>query len=54
MSKSTKRNNKYISDEIETQPMYKEHRVHLQQKKLISALRSKNTEALLQLTEEEY
>jgi len=54
MSKSTKRNNKYISDEVESRPMYEEHRTRLRQKKLISALRSKNAEALLQLTEEEY
>jgi hypothetical protein len=52
MSKSVKRNNKYISDEVESRPMYEEQRTRLQQKKLVSALRSKNATALLQLEEE--
>lgn len=52
MSKSVKRNNKYISDEVESRPMHEEHRARLQQKKLVSALRSKNTAALLQIEEE--
>lgn len=54
MSKSVKRNNKYVSDDFEFRPIYEEHRARLQKKKLVSALRSKNATALLQLTEEEY
>lgn len=54
MSKSIKRNNKYVSDEAEFRPVYEEHRKRLQRKKLVSALRSNNAIALLQLTEEEY
>lgn len=52
MSKSVKRNNKYISDEVESRPIYEEHRARLQQKKLAAALRSKNAMALLELEEE--
>jgi hypothetical protein len=52
MSKSVKRNNKYISDEVESRPVYQERHARLQQKKIVSALRSKNAMALLQLEEE--
>lgn len=54
MSKSIKRNNKYFADEYEGHDDYDEHRQHLREKRIRAALKSKNINALYELTEEEY
>ena len=54
MSKSVKRNNKYFSDDYDMHENYEEHRAHLRDKRIRAALKSKNINALYELTEEEY
>lgn len=52
MSKSIKRNNKY-NEEYEYGSQ-NNHRDRIKEKRIQAALRSKNVNALFQLTEEEY
>lgn len=51
MSKSIKRNNKYFSEETEAYD-YEDHRERLKEKRLRSALKSKNVKALYDLMED--
>ena len=51
MSKSIKRNNKYFAEEHE-QYDYEDHRERLKEKRLRSALKSRNVNALFDLLEE--
>jgi len=51
MSKSIKRNNKYYAEENEAYE-YEDHRDRLKEKRLRSALKSKNVNALYALMEE--
>jgi hypothetical protein len=53
MSKSVKRNNKYYGEEYE-QYDQDDRSAHLKEKRLRSALRSKNWNILERITEEEY
>jgi hypothetical protein len=53
MSKSVKRNNKYYADDLLYESIdHEEHRSRLREKRLRAALRSKNINALYELTEE--
>lgn len=54
MSKSIKRNNKYFGEEFDSHDNYEEHRQHLREKRLKSAIKSKNIRALYELNEEDY
>lgn len=55
MSKSIKRNNKYFGEEYESMnDHYEEHRQHLREKRIRSALKSKNINALYHLDEDDY
>lgn len=51
MSKSIKRNNKYFAEEYEAHD-YEDHRERLKEKRLRSALKSRNVNALYDLMEE--
>jgi hypothetical protein len=54
MSKSVKRNNKYYADDMyEILDNHEEHREHLKEKRLRSALRSKNWDILQRMMETE-
>ena len=53
MSKSIKRNNKYFAEEYE-QCIHDDPHARLKEKKLRTALRSKNWNILQRITEEEY
>lgn len=52
MSKSFKRNNKYSNYEEVYDDECADHRKHLREKRLRSALRSKNVDRLLELDED--
>lgn len=55
MSKSVKRNNKYYGyDEVDQQNHYESHDIKLKEKRIRSALRSRNKRAILDLYEEDY
>jgi hypothetical protein len=54
MSKSVKRNNKYLAEDYASFDDHQEHSNHLKEKKLRAALKSKNWTILQKLTEEEY
>lgn len=55
MSKSVKRNNKYYGyDDYEHDDHYEDHVLKLKEKRLRSALRSRNKNAIFDLIEEDY
>ena len=54
MSKSVKRNNKYLAEDYASFDDHQEHREHLKEKRLRAALTSKNWNILQRITEEEY
>jgi hypothetical protein len=54
MSKSIKRNNKYYSDDEYYQDNYEDHSKKLIEKRIRSALRSRNKNAIFDLIEEDY
>jgi hypothetical protein len=54
MSKSVKRNNKYYGYDDEYEDYYEDHGQKLTEKRIRSALRSRNKNAIFDLIEEDY
>jgi len=54
MSKSVKRNNKYYGYDDDYEDHYEDHGQKLKEKRLKSALRSRNKNAIFDLIEEDY
>lgn len=54
MSKSIKRNNKYFGYDDDDHSAVYDHKAHLREKRLRAALKSKNAQRLLDITEEDY
>ncbi len=54
MSKSVKRNNKYYGNDDEYTEYYEDHGRKLKEKRILSALRSRNKSAIFDLIEEDY